>query len=98
MSERDATVDHKKSLRRSWRSASPVTKLTVIFTGVIAVATVMYCGFSGWQLYEIHAGSKDTHDLAIAAGKEAEASKAIADQAKSQTEQDLSESLQKPTT
>jgi hypothetical protein len=67
----DAETERKKSLRRSWRSSSPITKLTVIFTGVIAVATVLYCLFSGWQLYEIHSGSKDTHELALAAKQQA---------------------------
>ena len=42
--------EHPKSLRRSWRAASPINKLTVFFTGVIAAATSVYCIFAGWQL------------------------------------------------
>jgi hypothetical protein len=36
------------------------------------IATVIYSAFAGWQLYEIHSGAKDTHDLAVAAGKQAD--------------------------
>jgi hypothetical protein len=31
------------------------------------LATVLYSGFAGWQLYEIHSGATDTHVLAKAA-------------------------------
>jgi hypothetical protein len=36
------------------------------------IATVVYSVFAGWQLYEIHSGAKDTHDLAVAAKTQAE--------------------------
>jgi len=41
--------EHQKSLHKSWRAASPINKLTVIFTGVIASATFLYCIFAGMQ-------------------------------------------------
>src|SRR5271166_2186106 len=73
--------EHGKSLRRSWRSASPITKLEVVFAGVIAICTFLYCLFAGWTLYEIHSSSKDTHALADAASKQAIHTQAIADAA-----------------
>lgn len=68
-----------KSYRRSWRSASPLTKLQLFLTSIITFATVLYCFFSGWTLYEIRSGGEDTHRLAEAAGKSAEAAKEQAD-------------------
>jgi hypothetical protein len=65
--------DKKKSLKRSWKASGPVAKLTVVFSGIAALSTFVYAIFAGWQLYEIHSGSKDTHELAIAAGKQADA-------------------------
>ncbi len=73
--------EHRKSLRRSWRSASPITKLEVVFAGVIAACTFLYCLFAGWTLYEINSSSKDTHNLADAANKQAIHTQAIADAA-----------------
>jgi hypothetical protein len=46
---KEASRDKKKSLRRSWRSSSPVTKLSVIFVGLGAVAGVGYVGVAIWQ-------------------------------------------------
>jgi hypothetical protein len=71
--------EHKKSLRRSWRTSGPVAKLTVIFSGIAAGATAVYAiaaifqfiAMSG-QLTEIKKGGADTHDLAVAAKKQAE--------------------------
>jgi hypothetical protein len=65
--------DHKKSLRRSWRSSQPTTKLTIIFTGVMALATTLYMIFSGWQLHEIRSGGEETRKLAQAARDSADA-------------------------
>ena len=74
-----AAPEHKKSLRRSWRTSGPVAKLTVVFSGIAAGATVIYAIVAigqfvvmNRQLTEIKNSSTDTHDLAIAAGKEAE--------------------------
>jgi hypothetical protein len=97
---RDASdPNHSKSYRRSWRSASPLTKLQLLLTGVIAIATVLYCGFSGWQLYVIHSGGEDTRKLAQAAKEQANTMQAqlktMQDQANSMRVQTntLSESL-----
>jgi hypothetical protein len=65
--------DHKKSYRRSWRSASPLTKLQIYLTTVIAIATVLYCGFAGWQLIEIRSGGEETRKIAQAARDSADA-------------------------
>lgn len=65
--------DHKKSYRRSWRSSQPTTKLMIIFTGVMALATTLYMVFSGWQLYEIRSGGEETRKLAQAARESADA-------------------------
>jgi hypothetical protein len=81
-------------LAHKWRLVSLNNKMVVGFTGVIAVATVLYTIVAGWQLYEIHSGAKDTHDLAVAAGKQADAAKAQSEQAKAQTEK-MTESLSK---
>jgi hypothetical protein len=43
--------DEKKSLRRSWKSSGPVAKLTVVFAGVAAAATVAYVLIAASQLY-----------------------------------------------
>ncbi|HXC43819.1 MAG TPA: hypothetical protein VNY51_09910 [Candidatus Dormibacteraeota bacterium] len=56
-------------------------KLIVIFAGLTTIATVVYSVFAGWQLYEIHSGAKDTHDLAVAAGKQADKMKDMSDAA-----------------
>src|SRR4051812_39290081 len=66
--------DRKKSYRRSWRGASPLTKLQLGLTAVVAIATVIYALFSGWQLYVIRAGGEDTRKLAEAAQRQANAS------------------------
>jgi hypothetical protein len=65
--------DHKKSYRRSWRSASPLTKLMIYFTGMTALATLLYMSFTGWQLYEIRSGSDETRKLAQSARDSADA-------------------------
>jgi len=65
--------DHKKSYRRSWRSASPLTKLMIYFTGITALATLLYMSFTGWQLYEIRSSSDQTRKLAQSARDSADA-------------------------
>jgi len=73
----DANRRKHQSLRRGWRASGPVTRLTVVFTGVIALATVLYATSSAWTLYEIHRGSRDTHALAEAAKKQADKAETI---------------------
>lgn len=84
--EADSTEqEHKKSWRRSWRTSGPVAKLTVVFSGIAAGATVIYAiaaifqfiAMSG-QLTEIKKGGADTHDLAVAAKKQADVAEAAA--------------------
>jgi|GEM_PF-4412640 len=65
--------DHKKSYRRSWRSASPLTKLMIYFTALAAVSTLIYAFFAGWQWYEIHSGGEETRKIAQAARDSADA-------------------------
>lgn len=38
--------EHKKSLRRSWRTSGPVAKVTAVFSGVAACATAVYAIFA----------------------------------------------------
>jgi hypothetical protein len=38
--------EHKKSLKRSWKSSGPVAKLTVVFAGIAAMSTTVYAIFS----------------------------------------------------
>jgi hypothetical protein len=58
-------------LAQKWRAVSVNNKFIVWFSGVTMLATVIYSVFAGWQLYEIHSGAKDTHDLAVAADTQA---------------------------
>jgi len=44
------SAEHKKSLKRSWRSSGPVAKLTVVFAGIAALSTAIYSIFAGGQL------------------------------------------------
>jgi hypothetical protein len=90
------TADSGKrhNFAQKWRVVSLNNKLVVVFTGVVAIATVLYSGFTGWQLVVIKRGSQDTHDLAVAAGKQANAAKAQSEQAQAQTEK-MAESLRK---
>jgi hypothetical protein len=67
-----ANTEHHKSLRRSWRAASPITKLEVAFAGVIAAATLAYCIFSGWQLSEMKKATEANTVAARAASANSE--------------------------
>jgi hypothetical protein len=59
-----------------------IRRLTLAQT-IVAVVT---CIILGLQLNEMHTGSSDTHDLALAAKAQSETAKAIAESAKSQSE------------
>jgi hypothetical protein len=59
--------EHKKSLRRSWKSSGPVAKLTVVFAGIAACATLLYVIIAACTLAVIQSGSADTRILAQAA-------------------------------
>jgi hypothetical protein len=56
----------QRTLAQKWRAVSLNNKLIVIFSGMTMLATVIYSGFAGWQLYEIHSGATGTHNLAVA--------------------------------
>jgi len=57
-SSKEPESDQQKSLRRSWKSSGPVARLTAVFAGVAALATVVYAFASVWQLIEL---SKSNH-------------------------------------
>lgn len=54
---------------------------TAAATVVIAIATIFYTIYAGLQWKEIHAGSADTHDLAVAAKTQAEKMKSVSEAA-----------------
>lgn len=95
--EKNSTEPHQKhghpqTLRQRWKATGLPNKLSIIFSALIFLATAVYAAFSGWQLAvmkkqlnEIHSGSKDTHDVAVAAGKQADAAKTQSEQAIQQT-------------
>jgi hypothetical protein len=68
-----------RTFRQKWRAVSLNNKMLVVFTGVIMAATLIYTLFAGWQLYEIHAGGKDTHALVEASKKQAEQTELVVD-------------------
>jgi hypothetical protein len=83
--------EHKKSLKRSWKSSGPVAKLTVVFAGIAALSTTIYAIVAGGQLlvmrgqlHEIRAGSTDTHELAVQAKNQADRTKDLAQSAADQ--------------
>jgi hypothetical protein len=87
--------------KQSWKQTTGWNKAIVIFTAVIAVSNVTYTFYARrqWQvanqtLTEIRKGSADTHDLARAAGKQADYAKAQSEQAKAQVDK-MRESLTK---
>jgi hypothetical protein len=56
--------------REKWKDTPPHERETVRLTRVIAFSTVCYTIVAAWTLYEIHSGSADTHNLAVAAGNQ----------------------------
>ena len=80
--------EHKKSLRRSWRTSGPVAKLTAVFSGIAAAATLVYAIAAiaqlivmSRQLTEIKNGESDTHTLALAADTQAKKMSTVSDAA-----------------
>jgi hypothetical protein len=71
----------QRTLGQKWRAVSLNNKLIVVFSGITMLATAIYSVFAGWQLYEIHSGSKDTHTLAQAADTQARQMTNMADAA-----------------
>jgi hypothetical protein len=68
----------RKEREAKWKDTPIHDRTNVNLTRVIAASTVLYTLFAGWTLYEIHSGSTDTHTLAVAAGKQADHTQAIA--------------------
>jgi hypothetical protein len=73
---------HKKKWKNAWRSASPITKGSFIMTAGIAVATIAYAIFAGWQLStmshtytEIKSQTKAEQDAAYIACQSAQFSR-----------------------
>jgi hypothetical protein len=73
-------------IRRIRDESRPQEHLTLVFTCVIALSTFAYTIFAGWQLYEIHSGSEDTHALAVASQRQARAALAQVQAVLSQTQ------------
>jgi hypothetical protein len=57
----DPNREKKKSFRRSWKSASPITKLTLIFLALAALGTLAYVGVSIWQTLEVRWSAHAQH-------------------------------------
>ena len=72
LEQQRADKDKETPADRAARRTANATYVIALFTIVLAVSTI-------GTLIEIHRGSADTHDLAVAAGKQADASKAVAD-------------------
>ena len=70
-----------RTLSQKWRAVSLNNKLIVVFSGVTMFATVVYTFVAERTLREIHAGSADTHALAVAAKAQAEKMKSVSDAA-----------------
>src|SRR5689334_4437622 len=66
-SQTQDTDEHKKSLKRSWKSSGPVAKLTVVFAGIAALSTTIYALVAGgqllvmkWQLEQMQGSGQQT--------------------------------------
>jgi len=72
-------------IKRKSEEASLADWAMVFFTFVLAATTIVFTVYAKRQWKEMHESGTDTHDLAVAAGKQAEAAKVLAEQAKTQT-------------
>lgn len=70
-------IKRHRGLAQRWRLVSLPNKLIVLATIVIAIANGTYTFVALRTLGEIRSGSKDTHDLAISAGKQADKAETI---------------------
>jgi hypothetical protein len=69
-----------------WKDTPVHDRSNVRLTRVIAASTVLYTLFAGWTLREIHSGGTDTHNLAVAAGKQESHTEEIAQAAQDQVD------------
>lgn len=61
-------------------------RATLRWTIIVVVINALTCVFIGLQFYEMRTGSADTHDLAVAAGKQADRMRDLAESMKDQAE------------
>jgi hypothetical protein len=73
-------------MHRHFPDAKAHDRWQLVFTFVIAVSTFFYTIFAGWTLHEIHSGSADTHNLAVAAANQASHTEEIAQAAQDQVD------------
>jgi hypothetical protein len=57
----------REQRRAKWAKIEIHDRTQVRLSYVIAISTALYTIFAGWTLHEIHSGSADTHNLALAA-------------------------------
>jgi hypothetical protein len=55
----------RKSWKRSWRSASPITKATLIFSAIAAIATVAYAVIAAYQLLDLREATKSATQVEV---------------------------------
>jgi hypothetical protein len=89
--KRSGFIMTEPSAKKYWGTMSLSDLLMVISTIVIAIATVFNVGVACLMWNEMRAGGVDTHNLAVAAGKQADAAKATADASKSQADNSAKE-------
>jgi hypothetical protein len=94
LEQRRTKKEKESSADRAARVTASATKWMAFFTFVLAATSVGTVWILRNQLTEMHKGGIDTHDLAVAAGKQADAAKAQSEQAKAQTKK-MAESLRK---
>lgn len=94
--ERTTQYKDESASDKAQRRTTTATVVMAIFTAVLAVVGVLTYFILKNQLREMHEGGADTHDLAVAAGKQADAAKILAEQAKAQTGR-MDKSLEKAT-
>jgi cell division protein FtsL len=90
----DTQQETTDQLHKVEREFSGFERATLRWAKVAVFMSAIAALFVCLQWYEMHSGAADTHDLAVAAGKQADAAKAQSEQAKAQTEK-MGESLTK---
>ncbi len=90
--------EHKKSLKRSWKSSGPVAKLTVVFAGIAALSTTIYAIVAGGQLSVMRGQLHEIIRQYPEVQKSADAAKSAADTADAtlKTQQKFFEIDQRP--
>jgi hypothetical protein len=73
-------------MHKHFPEAKAHDRWTLVFTAVIAISTLAYAILAGWTLIEIHSGSKDTHNLAVAAAQQESHTEEIAQASQDQVD------------